>query len=982
MKNRNRLFALLLSVMMVFTYMPAIAFAEGEEPTDAAGITAEQTDDSVNADDSAAGQTEDQTTEYDIEQAVDPETGAADPAGDPVSQEAAVEEESGLGELPAAAAGSISYSMDGTVLRITGSGAMSDYSSDEKAPWSSCSSTATEIVIADGVTSIGAQAFCDFIKITKVTIPDSVTVIGEGAFYDCSSVEVFEFGAGSKLTNISDGAFANCRALNTLDLPDSVKSIGACFIQNTAITGFMLPLSAESIAGDSFVHCGIEAIDVPPGNKSFSSKGGVLFSKNGDTLIAYPSARADEEYTIPQRTVKIGNNAFKSAQNLKKINFPAVKEIGESAFAFSGLKNVTLPDSVTALGQMAFCECSDLEYLNFGKGIKVIDYRVCYNCTALAEVDLGAVEDIETAAFSYSGLKKLHLPKTTTEIGVTSFGRCKSLESVTADGLKLIGYQAFMQDTALTDVSLNEGLESIYGQAFYGCDKLSSIDIPSSCTFVHELAIPKTTVVRNKNTRMAEYGYKGWVDTLTITGKRNYTKAYQVLDLVNAERKAKGLDALRMDNVLLENAMLRSAETVVFFSHCRPNGNSVAGTYDPLFGYFPGLYNVNGENIAFGSATAVGAMDQWMNSPEHKENILDSDWKTIGIGCFEYKGECYWVQCFGTEAVNTEFEKPSDRQVIAPIHVEENPFEDPTSDYSEVTFKFKINGNSKLAVGSSQNLTLSKDAVTFNPDSVDWVSTNTDIATVSSDGTVTGKADGVATIEAYSRGYKRASFSVAVGNAQNTSTPEDPDDPFYDDLDDLEINEAVKVELSETRFTYKYKVQTVKKGKKKKKMAVAVGQRPEVRSVTLDGKKLKEGTDYDVWWDSDESSAIGKYVVTVILHGDYSGAAEAVYTINPKPAKISKPAKGKKKMTVKWKKAAKNDITYKALDGYEIQYSLSPDFSSADTKTTTASKKAKSKAVKKLQSKQTYYVRIRTYKNAGGARLYSDWSAVKSVAVK
>ena len=190
-----------------------------------------------------------------------------------------------------------------------------------------------------------------------------------------------------------------------------------------------------------------------------------------------------------------------------------------------------------------------------------------------------------------------------------------------------------------------------------------------------------------------------------------------------------------------------------------------------------------------------------------------------------------------------------------------------------------------------------------------------------------------------------------------------------------------EVTLSPTNFTYKYAVKKVKVGKKKKKQAVATVQVPTVSSVMLDGKKLT-ANDYEVSFSNAKSGAIGKYTATVTLKGDYKGTGTATYSINPKPAKISKLAKGKKKMTVKWKKAAKNDITYKALDGYEIQYSLSPDFSSADTKTTTASRKAASKAIKKLQSKQTYYVRVRTYKSAGGAKLYSNWSAVKSVKVK
>ena len=202
---------------------------------------------------------------------------------------------------------------------------------------------------------------------------------------------------------------------------------------------------------------------------------------------------------------------------------------------------------------------------------------------------------------------------------------------------------------------------------------------------------------------------------------------------------------------------------------------------------------------------------------------------------------------------------------------------------------------------------------------------------------------------------------ASINDANNSGTPE--------------------IKLSTTDFTYKFAVKKVKVGKKKKKQAVATTYVPTVSSVVLNGRKLT-AADYDIAYSDAESSALGQYKVTVTLKGKYKGTGSTTYNINPKPAKISKPSKGKKKMTIKWKKAAKNDITYKALDGYEIQYSLSSDFSSDDTRTTTASKKAKSKAIKKLQSKQTYYVRIRTYKNAGGIKLYSGWSAVKSVKVK
>lgn len=126
-------------------------------------------------------------------------------------------------------------------------------------------------------------------------------------------------------------------------------------------------------------------------------------------------------------------------------------------------------------------------------------------------------------------------------------------------------------------------------------------------------------------------------NTQDVTGTCEYDKAYEVLKLVNKERKSRGLNELTMDKDLLEAAMLRAAEITVSFSHTRPNGETCFSACDKMYG----------ENIAYGYGTSDYVMEGWMNSPGHKRNILDTDYHSIGIGVF-YKGEVrYWVQCFG-----------------------------------------------------------------------------------------------------------------------------------------------------------------------------------------------------------------------------------------------------------------------------------------------------------------------------------------------
>lgn len=116
------------------------------------------------------------------------------------------------------------------------------------------------------------------------------------------------------------------------------------------------------------------------------------------------------------------------------------------------------------------------------------------------------------------------------------------------------------------------------------------------------------------------------VDAFAVEIERDYDAAFEVLSLVNEERANAGLAPLNMEQGLLDAAMLvRAPECAVLYSHTRPDGQS-------CFSVFPES-SLKGENIAAGQMSAESVMDSWMNSPDHRKNILDSDFKNIGIGC-------------------------------------------------------------------------------------------------------------------------------------------------------------------------------------------------------------------------------------------------------------------------------------------------------------------------------------------------------------
>ena len=123
---------------------------------------------------------------------------------------------------------------------------------------------------------------------------------------------------------------------------------------------------------------------------------------------------------------------------------------------------------------------------------------------------------------------------------------------------------------------------------------------------------------------------------------QNY--AQSVLDLVNKERVKRGIDPLVLSEDICQKADIRAKELTVLFSHTRPDGRDCFS----IFGSKQGKIYA-GENIAAGSATPEAVVNQWMNSPGHRENMLNSNYRYLGVGyAYDENSEYthYWVQLF------------------------------------------------------------------------------------------------------------------------------------------------------------------------------------------------------------------------------------------------------------------------------------------------------------------------------------------------
>ena len=149
-----------------------------------------------------------------------------------------------------------------------------------------------------GVTTIAVESFACAEKLTSVVIPGTVEVIGELAFEGCLSLKDISLSEG--LLYIDRGAFHYCSALESIYLPSTVE------------------IAPEGV----FLNCGrMTAYEVAEGNATLSAVDGVLFSKDGTTLYAFPGAKAGH-YDVPAGVTTIHNNAFSKAEYLTSLSIP------------------------------------------------------------------------------------------------------------------------------------------------------------------------------------------------------------------------------------------------------------------------------------------------------------------------------------------------------------------------------------------------------------------------------------------------------------------------------------------------------------------------------------------------------------------------------------------------------------------------------------------------------------------------------------
>ena len=245
-----------------------------------------------------------------------------------------------LGDQTGSAGENIQWALDENgVLTISGSGPMDDYQSTSETPWAHIREYIREVVVKEGVTTVGEYALGGCANLAKVTLPEGLASIGWMAFLDCIS-------------------------LRSINIPSSVSYIGAYAFRDCAgLPAITISAGVTYLGWGAFAGCyGLTQIQVEQANGAFADVDGVLYTKDGKMLHSYPAGRTDTAFSVPAGVETLNYHAFDSAVYLQQVTLPkGLLTIEGVAFQnCQALTDVTLPGSITFIGNSAFYYCQNL----------------------------------------------------------------------------------------------------------------------------------------------------------------------------------------------------------------------------------------------------------------------------------------------------------------------------------------------------------------------------------------------------------------------------------------------------------------------------------------------------------------------------------------------------------------------------------------------------------------------------------------------
>ncbi|MBD5132466.1 MAG: leucine-rich repeat protein, partial [Clostridiales bacterium] len=436
----------------------------------------------------------------------------------------------------------------------------------------------------DGTYSYGAFYSCTALE--SISFPARLKTLGIQAFYKCTALSEVEFAANCRLTSIGKNAFDSA-PLISIAIPKNVVSVGDNAFKDTSITSVTAPqdivIESRRIGLTKLTDVTVYASDGSTTNPTE-----YLTNSNGDTLTWYSPTNTATSFTVPKGITAIGESAFYGNPYLQSVTF-AVNDDGNSTlqtignYTFYGctaLKSITIPNTVTAIGDYAFSYCTDLgkgvvadesKGISAGEGvifaalsdgkhsIQSFGREAFSYCSSLGAITIpgsvvklgtsnsaGAVfrdtglvtvtfaeAEVSTAVNFYSGstsspfyncksLVTVNWNNRAVSLPTYFFTGCTSLTTVTGiDKVTTFNTYLFNNCSSLQSITIPNGVTSLPNNCFYGCKGLQTVDLNKVTTlgtkvFQNCTGLQSITIPSGL-TKLSDYTFDGCTGLQTIS---------------------------------------------------------------------------------------------------------------------------------------------------------------------------------------------------------------------------------------------------------------------------------------------------------------------------------------------------------------------------------------------------------------------------------------------------------------------------------